>query len=139
MLPQDGAKHSLDSRSGILFPRQDVCCRGKAGGRIAPSAFDYRATVSFSALPALNTGSRAAGISIGSPVEGLRPVRASRSLVSNVPKPTNCTRSPVAKAAVMVSRAAFSALSVSFLERPDSYAMAEINSVLFIVQCLFPG
>ena len=78
-------------------------------------------------------------MSIGSPVEGLRPVRASRSLVSKVPKPTSWTRSPAASAAAMVSRAAVRAFSVSFLERPDLSAMAEISSVLFMVHCLFPG
>ena len=103
------------------------------------AALGHRATISFSALPALNTGKRAAGISMGSPVEGLRPVRASRSLVSKVPNPTSWTRSPAASALVMLSKAAAKARSVSFLERPDRSTMAEISSVLFMLHCLFPG
>ena len=38
-------------------------------------------------LPGLKVGIFLAGISIASPVEGLRPTRAARSLTSNTPKP----------------------------------------------------
>ena len=69
---------------------------------------------SFNALPALNTGSLAAGISTVSLVRGLRPVRASRFFTSKEPKPTNCTLSPAFIASASVSVRAPSAASQSF-------------------------
>src|SRR5690606_25115250 len=50
---------------------------------------------SFSLLPALNAGTVDSGILISSPVCGLRPTRPARLRVSNVPKPINCTLSPL--------------------------------------------
>ncbi len=46
-------------------------------------------TASFNALPGLNAGTLLAGISISSPVCGLRPLRAARSRTSKLPKPIN--------------------------------------------------
>ena len=51
------------------------------------SRMAYFATASFRALLALKPGTRVAGISMASLVWGLRPMRASRSLVSKEPKP----------------------------------------------------
>lgn len=87
---------------------------------------------SFSALPALNTGSLAAGISTGSFVLGLRPVRAARFFISKEPKPTSCTLSSAFNASVTASVRAPSAASQSFLDRPDLSAMADTNSILFM-------
>ncbi len=44
-------------------------------------------TASFNCLPGLKAGVTDAGISISSPVCGLRPLRAARLRVSKVPKP----------------------------------------------------
>ena len=64
---------------------------------------------------------------MGSPVRGLRPTRAGRSLASKVPKPTNCTLSPpfmaVSTAQVKAARAA----SQSFFVRPLTSDMAAVN------------
>ena len=51
---------------------------------------------------------------------------------SNVPKPTNCTFSPLTNSAAITSVKAFSAFSASFLESSACSATAAINSVLFI-------
>ena len=51
------------------------------------SRFDYFATVSFRAAPALKAGTLVAGIFMGFLVRGLMPLRAALSLVSKVPKP----------------------------------------------------
>ncbi len=55
-------------------------------------------TASFNAFPALTAGVFPAGIVRVSPVCGLRPSRAARSLTSNVPKPSSCTCSPFCSA-----------------------------------------
>ena len=56
----------------------------------ATSAFQLSyLTASFNALPGLNAGTLLAGISISSPVCGLRPLRAARSRTSKLPKPIN--------------------------------------------------
>ena len=47
----------------------------------------YYFTASLRALPGLNAGTLLAGISISSPVCGLRPLRAARSRTSKLPKP----------------------------------------------------
>ena len=51
----------------------------------------------------MKLGTRAALISIGAPVWGLRPVRAALFLVANVPKPTSTTGSPVFNEPVIAS------------------------------------
>ncbi len=58
---------------------------------LEPQAFiqPYYLTASFNALPGLNAGTLLAGISISSPVCGLRPLRAARSRTSKLPKPIN--------------------------------------------------
>src|SRR5690606_32660274 len=57
-------------------------------------------TASLSLLPALKAGTFDSGIVSVSPVCGLRPTRAERLRVSNVPKPINCTFSPADRASV---------------------------------------
>jgi hypothetical protein len=81
----------------------------------------------------LKDGTVEAGISMISPVEGLRPVRAPRSLLSKVPKPTNCTLSPAAMVSAMVSIVALTALSASFLDRPVRFATSAISFVHVVV------
>ena len=60
-------------------------------------------TASLNALPALKAGALDAGISICSLVCGFKPVRAARSLSSNVPNPTSCTLSPFLTAPMISS------------------------------------
>lgn len=55
-------------------------------------------TASFNALPALKAGVFLAGMVRASPVCGLRPSRAARSLTSNEPKPSSCTCYPFCSA-----------------------------------------
>ena len=62
---------------------------------------DSYLTASFNALAALNAGAFVAGIGSGSFVAGLIPVRAARSLTSNLPKPLMSTFDPSTNAAVI--------------------------------------
>ena len=71
-------------------------------------------TMSFRTLPALNTGTVEAGISMGSLVLGFRPTRAARFFTSNEPKPTSWTFSPSFKASVIGCRVAVMTGSASF-------------------------
>ena len=57
----------------------------------------YYFTASFNNLPGLNEGTLVAAIANGSPVWGLRPVRAALSRTSNLPNPTKVKDSPLAK------------------------------------------
>ena len=61
------------------------------------------------AAPALNLATVLAAIFISLPVCGLRPVRASRLVALKVPKPMNCTLSPLARDAAIVSSVALTA------------------------------
>src|SRR5262249_54491834 len=84
---------------------------GSPGTRGVPS---YCRTACFSALPAENFGTRAAGIWTRSEgLRGLTPVRAARFCVENLPKPVNETSSPLRSVSVMVSRNASTALPAS--------------------------
>src|SRR5690554_8208653 len=96
----------------------------------------YQLTASFSALPALKPGILAALISIGSPVCGLRPVRAARSLTAKVPKPTRTTESPAFRAPVMDSMTASRARPAAALGRSADEALASISSDLFTLSPL---
>ena len=84
-----------------------------------PTAF----TASFKGLPAVNFTALLALMIIGSPVEGLRPERSGRSATAKLPKPINCTASPLAKAAVRCSSAESNAREASAFERLVSAAM----------------
>ncbi len=96
-----------------------------------------RFTESFSALPALNVGTLAALIWIDAPVWGLRPWRAARSLVVNVPKPTSTTGSLFLSESVMASIiASITRPAVAFgISAPA--ATASINSDLFTLSPYF--
>jgi len=83
--------------------------------------------------PGVNFGTTAAAILMASPVRGLRPSRAARALVWNVPNPTKTTLSPSAICWLTVSMKASSILLAAALEHSLFVAMASINSVLFIV------
>src|SRR5690554_7188195 len=91
----------------------------------------YQLTASLSALPALKLGTLAALISIGSPVCGLRPVRAARSLTVKIPKPTRETVSPFLRLSVTLSIMASSARLAAALGISADAAMASISSDLF--------
>jgi len=84
------------------------------------------------ALPETNAGTLEAAILISAPVCGLRPVRALRSLILNVPKPINCTASPFFKLSVIASKVASKATLACFLFNSAALAIASIKSVLFI-------
>ena len=58
-------------------------------------------------------------------MRGLRPVRAARSLTSNVPKPTNCTLSPEDSALVTEAEKVFKAASACLLLRLIKKALDE--------------
>jgi hypothetical protein len=73
-------------------------------------------TESLNALPAENLTVLAAAILSGSPVFGLRPIRAARLPDENVPKPISCTESPLVTALMIVSIAEFNANSAFALE-----------------------
>ncbi|EDL65839.1 hypothetical protein BSG1_16325 [Bacillus sp. SG-1] len=80
----------------------------------------------------MKAGCFVAGISISSPVCGLRPFLAERSLTSKFPKPINWTFSPLARVSSMFCNTAFTAFSASFLLNSADSATALIKSVLFI-------
>src|SRR5690606_30664136 len=73
----------------------------------------------------------------GSPVRGLRPVRAARSLATKLPKPDRATVSPVCRASVMVPSTASTARAASDFASPVRSATASINSFLFTAALLF--
>ena len=75
--------------------------------RLACSPF----TAVLSILLALNAGTVASGICRASPVRGLRPLRAIRRFVVNLPKPTIVTSSPSASASPTTSNTASTASS----------------------------
>src|SRR5699024_6641024 len=91
--------------------------------------YSYFLTASLRALPALNAGTLLAGISISSPVCGLRPLRAARSRTSKVPNPIICTFSLSPSVSMTVSNTASTALPASFFERSLDSATELINAV----------
>ena len=72
--------------------------------------------MSRSALPALNEGAFEAAMLRLSPVRGLRPCRAARVFVVNVPNPGMSTLSPLASASPIAENTASTALSACALE-----------------------
>ena len=93
----------------------------------------YSFDASLKALPAVNFTVLAAAILMASPVFGLRPVRAARLPEPNVPKPINCTLSPLVTALMMASMDVFNTLSAEALEISASFAIFSTNSALFII------
>src|SRR5574344_1903090 len=93
---------------------------------------NYLFTFFFNSAPALNEGVLVAGMLITAPVCGLRPSRAERSVTLKVPKPTNCTRSPDAKASLTVCNNASKAIREPDKGRPERFAICSISSDLFI-------
>src|SRR5580704_10932243 len=88
-------------------------------------------TACLSPLPALNRGTRRLGILMGSPVRGLRAVRALRFAILNVPKPTNDTGSPFFSDLVMPSMSESIAAAAVVLVMPASFAILATTSCLF--------
>lgn len=105
--------------------------RGKCRDSQSRSAYAEALTASFNALPAVNFGALLALIVIGSPVDGLRPVRSARLVTAKLPNPISCTTSPRAKARVRFSSAESSMRPASALLRLVSAAIAAMSSVLF--------
>lgn len=132
--PDNGAPAREERKSG--FSWQDPTGEGgKSPSRILPGwgncgsvLASYLLTASLSPLPALNRGTVAALIWIGSPVLGLRPVRAALLLTENVPKPTNVTESPLERDLVIPSTILLKADPASVLEIFASLAILSINS-----------
>jgi hypothetical protein len=69
---------------------------------------------------------------IGSPVRGLRPIRAARALTENVPKPTSDTPPPSLSVDVTASSTASTAFVASARDNPAEPATASISSPLFM-------
>ena len=105
-----------------------VAGKGRAPG-IRPWTY---LTASRRAFAALNAGTFEAGMGMLSPVRGLRPWRAARRLVLNVPKPAMATLSPSAGTSAMVEHMAVSAESASVLDREAASATRADSSDLFI-------
>src|SRR5436305_3837930 len=92
-----------------------------------------RLTAFFKSAPAVNLATRRAAILIVAPVCGLRPLRAFRCEIENVPKPISATRSPFFNAPVMLSTVVSIAPAACVLLMPQPAAMRSIKSALFIV------
>lgn len=92
----------------------------------AVSPGDYRL------LPALNLICLRAGMVMGSWVRGLMPVRSGFSTTEKVPKPSNATLSPSARASLIVENIASTASLACALVRPALVATALTSCVLFI-------
>jgi hypothetical protein len=69
---------------------------------------------------------------MAAPVWGLRAVRAFRSAVLNVPKPTNVIESPFLSDLVMPSMSESTAAAAPDFDEPVSLAILAIKSCLFI-------
>lgn len=90
-------------------------------------------TASLSAFAARNFGTRIAGISIDSPVRGLRPVRAFRVFDEKIPRPAIETSFPFFKESTIQSIAVSTARSASARVPPTVSCTLSIMSALFIV------
>src|SRR5262245_52927841 len=90
-----------------------------------------------SALPALKRTTFFALILIGAPVWGLRPVRAFRREMPNVPKPTSVTLFPLRRDRSMLPTSASIAFAADAFVIAASLATLSISSVLFIDFPLF--
>src|SRR6202042_1525203 len=128
--PERRAPHS--GRSG----RRRLCKRPELEGRAHRRRYrSPRGTLGWcylmaflSAAPAVNLGTREAGIWIFSPVAGLRPSRALRCETLNLPKPENVTSLPRFSAPSIVSSIASTASPASFLLNPARSATWSTNS-----------
>src|SRR5439155_13800268 len=89
-------------------------------------------TACFSALPALNRGTRRFGTLIVAPVCGLRALRALRFEVLKVPKPTNETESPFLSDLVMPLMSESTAAAALVFVSPVSLAIFWMTSCLFM-------
>jgi hypothetical protein len=77
------------------------CSEPRTPASIAgPVPQDYWFTLSLKNLPTENLTVLAAAMVISAPVLGLHPLRSARLPAAKVPKPTNCTDSPLATAAI---------------------------------------
>lgn len=94
-----------------LLNKKKKTCRSKSVGFFI---LYFSLTTFFKAALALKAGTLLAGISIVSPVLGLRPVLASLVRTSKVPKPFKEILSPAFKTSVKVSKKALIAASDSF-------------------------
>jgi hypothetical protein len=84
--------------------------------------------VRFNSAPALNFGCFEAGMTIFSPVRGLRTSVAARSLTWNVPNPGSLTSSPLANTSETTAIKASTALPASLLVVPVFSAIARTKS-----------
>ncbi len=86
--------------------------------RVATVTTDQLLTASFRPLPAVNFGTLRAGISTSAPVDGLRPLEASRRATVKAPKPARRMSPPFFSSAWTVSKTASTAEAASALVRP---------------------
>ena len=94
--------------------------------------FGVTLTASFSALPAEKTGCLEAGMLMGLPVWGLRPLRSLRARTWKVPKPMSWTLPPLASSFCMLSTTASIAIPAAFFVLLVLAATEAMSSVLFI-------
>jgi hypothetical protein len=90
------------------------------------------ATISRNAVPGLNAGTDVFFTFTGSPVRGLRAVRALRARFSKTPKPVMATRSPLVTA-FSTSLMTASSAAVAVFRSPSRAASASMSSALFTV------
>src|SRR5262249_15141878 len=89
-------------------------------------------------LPALKRATRRLGILTAAPVCGFRPMRALRTDVLKVPKPTNVIDCPFLSVFTMPSMADSIAAAALVFVMPVSFATFSTSSCLFIVPPIEP-
>jgi hypothetical protein len=108
------ARIGVQAEHDLRLTLGDSCGEGVAEGvRLAQRPF----TALLSPLPAVKRGTRDAAIWMRSPVRGLTPARAPRSLTWNLPKPETVTSLPRRSASSTVASTASTAFPASCLVR----------------------
>ena len=92
----------------------------------------YPRTASRRVLPALNEGAFEAAIAMLSPVRGLRPWRAPRIFVANVPNPGMATLSSLVSASLMAENTVSTTADACALDSEASVATWDERSDFFI-------
>ena len=111
---------------------------GTAHGRRPCRCARCRLTASRSDLLALNVGARKGAMVMVSPVCGLRPCRAARRRVENVPNPAMVMVSPPARASAMAENTALTAEAASVQDRDASIETSNFTLDLSAIRCMCP-
>src|SRR6202142_4297103 len=90
-------------------------------------------TTFLSSFPGVNLATLRAAILMVAPVCGFRPLRALRCETENVPNPIKATRSPLRRAAVMLSTVVSIAVVACAFETLQAPAIRSTRSALFIL------